>query len=214
MTREGGDLGRFSESIKRLSEGCFVPLSAGGKIRNVGDATTLLRSGADKIVLNTAFASNPALVRELADYFGRQCIVASIDVKRNCGSVSVWTMQGAELQSTTLDMWLEYVLEQGAGEIYLNSIDRDGTGQGYDLDLLNAVTNKIEVPIILAGGAGKPFHLIEGLSCPSVNAVATAHLFNFVGNGLALAREKVMDAGIEIADWNPSSVKDMCGALQ
>lgn len=206
VSRGQRDSARFCRSLQSITQGCFVPIAAGGGVRSVDDARRLLRSGADKVVLNSPLFSDAELVRHIAQEFGQQCVVGSIDVGGGAGQAyNVAVGNGAEILSGDAGARLGEVDYASIGEVYLNSISRDGTGQGYDLHLLDLMPPG-EVPIILAGGVGNANHLREGLADPRVDAVATAHLFNFVGNGLKLARESIVAAGFELASWPASDV--------
>ncbi|MEY4591815.1 MAG: hypothetical protein RIR18_710 [Pseudomonadota bacterium] len=192
----------FCEALKSLAAGCFVPIAAGGGVRSVEDARQLLRSGADKIVVNTALFDTPALVAELTQAFGQQCIVGSVDVKRMAdGEYRIFTAQGDRMIPLNPADAMSWLGEKIVGEIYLNSIDRDGTGQGYDLDLLDILPLSCPVPVILAGGVGNGSHLVAGFQDARVDAVATAHLFNFIGDGLQRARETLLAQGALLASW-------------
>jgi cyclase len=192
----------FCDALKSLAAGCFVPIAAGGGVRSVEDAHQLLRSGADKIVVNTALFDTPALVAELTQAFGQQCIVGSVDVKRMADGVHrIFTAQGERMIHLNPADAMSWLGEKIVGEIYLNSIDRDGSGQGYDLDILNILPTTCPVPIILAGGVGNGMHLVTGFQDARVDAVATAHLFNFIGDGLQRARETLLAQGALLASW-------------
>jgi cyclase len=202
VTRENRDILRFSEALKRLSLGCFVPISAGGGVRSLDNARMLLRSGADKVVINTPLFDDKPLVVDLAEEFGQQCLVGSVDViKNNNTGYSIVTNSGARILEEQAEKHLIRVLKEPVGELYLNSIDQDGTGQGYDLALLDLIPKNCTTPIILAGGVGNTGHLIEGLVNSRVDAVATANLFNFIGNGLQIARESIVKEGHNLANW-------------
>jgi cyclase len=189
--------------LKALTEGCFVPIAAGGGVRTIEHARTLLRSGADKVVVNTALYQNKGFIGELASEFGRQCVVASMDIKRSADGVyQVMAECGSKCLDETATHWIEQVTNDAVGEIYLNSIDRDGTGQGYDMQLLDLLPRNMPKPVILAGGVGNSTHLAEGLADPRVDAVATAHLFNFVGDGLKQARNSLIAGGVELPIWD------------
>ena len=192
----------FCETLKSLTASCFVPIAAGGGVRSVGQARQLLRSGADKIVVNSPLFDCPEFVKELAQEFGQQCVIGSVDLKRHhAGGYRILTESGTrpiELEPGIALHWLD---EQWVGELYLNSIDQDGTGQGYDLALLDQLPTTCSVPVIMAGGVGNGVHLALGLADPRVDAVATAHLFNFVGDGLQRARESLVKQGYRLAVW-------------
>ncbi len=195
-------ISRFCDHVRALTENCFVPIAAGGGVRSVEDARTLLRSGADKIVVNSILGADPETVCGIATEFGRQCIVASVDAKRGSNGFSVWTENGRKPADCELSDWLGKVISLPIGELYLNSMDRDGTGQGYDVALLDDLPSPMPIPVILAGGAGKYQHLAQGLADTRVDAVATAHLFNFVGDGLQKARADLLRSGFRLAVWD------------
>ena len=188
----------FCETLKALTFDCFAPIAAGGAVNSVKEAHDLLRSGADKVVVNTALHTNPDLISKLASEFGRQCIVASLDCKYSDNAYRLVTNNGSETIDSDLPQFLAEISSLPVGEIYLNSVDRDGTGNGYDFKLLDCVPKSIEVPVILAGGVGNSKHLAEGLSDQRVDAVATANLLNFMGNGLALARAELINTNFDI----------------
>ena len=188
----------FCETLKALTFDCFAPIAAGGGVNSVKEAYDLLRSGADKVVVNTALHTNPDLISKLASEFGRQCIVASLDCKYLDNTYRLVTNNGSETIDLELPQFLAEISSLPVGEIYLNSVDRDGTGNGYDFKLLDCLPKSIEVPVILAGGVGNSKHLAEGLSDHLVDAVATANLLNFMGNGLALARAELISANFDL----------------
>jgi cyclase len=193
----------FCAALKQLTEGCFVPIAAGGGVRTIDSARNLLRSGADKVVVNSALYENKGFVSNLASEFGQQCVVASMDIKSTPdGSYQAWTECGSQCQHGTAADWIERVTQDAVGELYLNSMDRDGTGQGYDLQLLDLLPADMPKPVILAGGVGNAKHLATGLADPRVDAVATAHLFNFVGDGLKQARQSLISGGVELPVWD------------
>lgn len=192
---------KFSDAISKIVENVFIPICAGGGIRSIADAELLFKSGADKILLNSSLFENPDLVLELVKIYGSQSIVASIDYKSKGDSFLVFINDGSIEIKMDLYSYIKYVQTLGIGEIYLNSIDQDGTGFGYDFHAINKVIDSINVPLIIAGGAGNESHLLEGLKLEKVNAVATANLFNFVGDGLVNAREKIIQNGQNIAVW-------------
>ena len=202
VSREKSDLKAFSEVIKSLSKGCFVPISAGGGICSVGDAGALLKSGADKVVINTMLITDFNLVQQIANKYGKQSIVATIDVKRGLdGQFTQYIDSGRIKFEDDPKLILERLQDGPIGEIYLNSMDRDGTGQGFDMDTLELLPTNGTKPVILAGGVGNSNHLDLGLRDNRVDAVATAHLFNFVGNGLESARNKLVSAGYRFPIW-------------
>ncbi|QRM20156.1 imidazole glycerol phosphate synthase subunit HisF [Dechloromonas sp. TW-R-39-2] len=203
VDRDGACQKEFCDVLKLLAKGCFAPIAAGGAVRSIDDARALLRSGADKIVLNTPLYESPELVRALAAEFGQQCIVGSVDVKRSeSKGYAVFSSCGALEIEADLSGWIDQISAESVGEIYLNSIDRDGTGQGYDFGILDSLSRKIGVPVIFAGGVGNTAHLAAGLADSRIDAVATANLFNFVGDGLKKARRTLVDSGVNLPLWN------------
>jgi cyclase len=192
----------FLAHLKELAHECFIPIAAGGGIRSVEQARKLLRAGADKIVINSPLYDDHSLIHELAETFGQQCLVGSVDIKSEKGVERVLINNGKKQVNQLASCYLDDIARLPIGEIYLNSIDNDGTGQGYCFDLLNLLPETNEVPVIMAGGAGNWHHLNAGLEDNRVDAVATAHLFNFVGSGLFQARKHLVDNGIELAVWN------------
>ena len=203
VSKEKKNLDEFCAVLKSLTEGCFVPISAGGGIKEIETARKLLRSGADKVVINSALFENTNLVGDLASEFGQQCVVASIDVKSAPdGGYQVWSQNGMKCQEGSAQDWLERISRDPIGELYVNSMDRDGTGQGFDLNIIQLLPVGLNKPVILAGGAGNARHLLVGLQDARVDAVATANLFNFVGNGLKEARQSLVSNGIVLPMWD------------
>lgn len=193
----------FCAALKKISEGCFVPISAGGGVKTIDNARNLLRSGADKVVINSALYEDNNFIRKLASEFGQQCVVASMDIKSSLdGTFQAWSESGSICQPESAAYWIEQVTQAAIGELYLNSMDRDGTGQGYDLRLLDLLPGNMSKPLILAGGVGNAAHLAAGLADPRVDAVATAHLFNFVSNGLRQARQTLISGGVDLPLWD------------
>jgi cyclase len=203
VSREKRSLDEFCGALKSLAEGCFVPIAAGGGIKDIESARKLLRSGADKVVINSALFENTKFVEDLASEFGQQCVVASIDVKSAPNSeYQVWSQNGMKCQEGSAQDWLARVSNESVGEIYINSMDKDGTGQGFDLNILELLPKGLNKPVIMAGGAGNASHLLVGLQDTRVDAVATANLFNFVGNGLKEARQSLVSNGIVLPMWD------------
>jgi cyclase len=203
---------KFCADLKEVSADCFVPIAAGGGIRSVADAREILSSGADKVVLNSLFHGEAEEVRKIVAEFGSQCIVASVDVKRELEDYRIYEQNGQIASEMSLSDWLKLVREIEVGEIYLNSIDRDGTGQGYEMSLLEQVPADFDLPLIMAGGVGNQTHMLAGITIREVDAVATAHLFNFVGDGLRHAREHLIAEGIPLPHWDIAeaiSLKDI-----
>ncbi|NLQ05932.1 HisA/HisF-related TIM barrel protein [Cylindrospermopsis raciborskii] len=202
VTRKERNLEDFCHTLQALTTGCFVPIAAGGGVRSLDQARSLLRSGADKIVVNSPLFDQPDLVQALASSFGQQCVVGSVDMKRKAnGTYQIYTQSGSHPLEQSPQTALQWLSQDWVGELYLNSIDRDGTGQGYDFDLLDQLPVDCSVPVILAGGVGNGQQLAVGFADSRVDAVATAHLFNFVGDGLQRARQTLMDQGANLPVW-------------
>lgn len=202
VTRGERNLETFCSTLKLLTDGCFVPISAGGGVNDIQIARKLLRSGADKVVVNSQLYMEAGFVNQLASEFGQQCVVASMDIKSTpTGESQAWSHNGTRLEPGTAKNWIERVAHDSVGEIYLNSMDRDGTGQGFDMKLVDLLPTGVSKPIILAGGVGNGRHLAEGLLDSRVDAVATANLFNFIGDGLKEARQSLLASGILLPMW-------------
>ena len=215
VTRGDKNSAEFCSALRHLTEGCFVPISAGGGVHTIESARSLLRSGADKVVVNSALYDKGGFISDLASEFGQQCVVASMDIKSSPdGSYQVWSDGGSQCQHGTAANWIARVTEDDIGELYLNSMDRDGTGQGYDLRLLDLLPVIMPKPVILAGGVGNAMHLAAGLADPRVDAVATAHLFNFVGDGLKQARRALIAGGVVLPLWDAQLLEQHLGVKE
>lgn len=211
VTRGNRDEKRFREHVHSLTEECFVPIAAGGGIRTLEQAQNLLHSGSDKVVVNTLIHKNPQVLKEISEEFGRQCVVATVDAKKNGDHYSIWVDNGSLKVEVSLEEWLNTISDLPIGEVYLNSMDRDGTGQGYELELLSFIPESFPLPVILAGGAGKYKHLADGLLNDRVDAVATANLFNFIGDGLQKARSFLREQEINCAAWDIERANELSG---
>jgi cyclase len=165
--------------VERVAEAIQIPFTAGGGIRSVEDIRRVLDAGADKVSLNTAIVRNPDLLDEAAAYVGSQSIVAAIDVKRGNGGWTVWVRGGRENTGREAFAWVDEVTRRGAGELLLTSMDRDGTQEGYDLELLASIAERVSVPVIASGGAGMLAHFAEALTIGRADAVLAASLFHF-----------------------------------
>jgi cyclase len=190
--------------VRRTAEGIYMPLTVGGGIRSIEDIRTLLRAGADKVSLNTAALERPELIRDAAQRFGSQCIVVAIDAKREPGAPFRWgvyTHGGRRPTGLDAVQWAREVEGLGAGEILLTSMDRDGTGDGYDLELTRAVSESTSVPVIASGGVGTLEHLREGVVEGKADALLVASMFHFgrhtIGEAKAYLRERGVPVRIE-----------------
>ncbi len=168
------------ELIKRCSKKCFVPLTVGGGINTVEQMKELIRNGADKIAINTAAIKNPNLITQGAKVLGSQCIIVSIDVKKNAqGEYEIFSNGGKLPTRLAPISWAKEAERRGAGEIFLNSIDQDGSKQGYDLELIKQVTEAVSIPVIACGGVGHPKHFTKAIKETKTSAVAAGNYFHF-----------------------------------
>jgi cyclase len=188
------DVGELAD----IADECFVPLTVGGGVRTVEDARALLRAGADKIALNSAAYEVPGLVEELARRFGSQCVVASIDARREGAEHRCFSRSGTVDTGRRPADWAREVCERGAGEILITSIDRDGTMQGYDLELVDAVVRAVHVPVIASGGAGSYEHMRQAIQEAGASAVAAASMFHFTQQTPAEAKVALAAAGVAV----------------
>lgn len=185
--------------LAAVSERCFVPLAFGGRIRTLEDIRQRLRLGADKVVVNTQALRQPSFIAEAAGRFGSQCLVISIDAKRRPdGSYEVCADGGRTPRGIDPVQWARQAEALGAGEILLNSIDRDGTAEGYDLDLVRSVAEAVDIPVIACGGAGTFDHFVAGIVDGRADAVAAANLFQFTEHSYPRAKRHLQAAGVNV----------------
>jgi cyclase len=185
------------DMVSRVAESIFIPFTVGGGIRSVADAGAALRAGADKIGVNTAPVRDPTLISRLAESFGTQCVVAAVDVRRVNNRYEVMVNGGREATGLEAVEWSARLEQLGAGEILLTSMDRDGTGQGYDLPLLREVSQAVRIPVIASGGAGNLAHLAEALEA-GAHAVLAATIFHFEDSSLPRARAYLRERGYPV----------------
>ncbi len=186
--------------IKDVSKVCRVPLSIGGKIHSLDDIKIRLKAGADKVVINSAALENPNFIKEASSQFGSQCIVVCVDVKKN-HQTSDWEIYknfGNAKTNYHLEKWLIQIQDLGAGEILLQSIDKDGKGGGYDLDLLQKVSKFVDVPLIILGGAGKFEHFIEALDINNSISLGAANIFHFTEQSIIKIKKFMFDKNINV----------------
>jgi len=166
------------ELVRRAADEVFVPFTIGGGVREVGDAQAVLDAGADKVSVNSAAVARPELIGELANVFGAQCVVLAIDAKRRGDGWEVHVAGGRTATGRDAVAWAREGVERGAGEILLTSMDRDGTKDGYDTELVRAISDAVDVPVIASGGVGEPRHLVDGIAA-GADAVLAASIFHY-----------------------------------
>jgi len=183
--------------VRKTAEQVFIPLTVGGGIRTVDDMRTLLKAGADKISINTAAVLNPQLIHDGSRKFGNQCIVVAIDAKKENDSWKVYTHGGRIRTDLDVIKWAQKCVQLGAGEILLTSMDKDGTKDGYDLELMEQVTKVVDVPVIASGGAGKKEHFVD-VCKKGASAVLAASLFHFKQLEISDLKQYMRQNGIEV----------------
>jgi cyclase len=182
--------------VEQLAHDCFVPFSVGGGVRSIEDVRSLLRAGADKVIVNTAALEDPALVPAIAAQFGSQCVVVSIDVRaRPGGGYEMFTRSGTVATGKDPVAFARAMAAAGAGEILLTSIERDGTMQGYDVDLIRRVSDAVDVPVIASGGAGNYEHMAAALGEGKASAVAAASMYQFTEQTPLQAKRYLAERG-------------------
>ncbi len=187
------------ELARRTADNVFIPFTIGGGIRSVEDAQAVLDAGADKVSVNSAALERPELLTELADHFGAQCVVIAIDAKAREGGWGVYVNGGRkQVEGRDAVSWAEEAAERGAGEVLLTSMDRDGTNDGYDIDLTRAVANAVSIPVIASGGAGTLNHLNQAISDGHADAVLCASIFHYGAYTIQQAKETMGAAGIPV----------------
>ena len=209
-TSDGRDL--ILHIIEAVASQVFIPLTVGGGVRTVDDVRRLLNAGADKTSFNSAAIANPQVIRDASDKYGAQCIVVAIDAKRRSDEDARRLVEGSEIgpgwdvyshggrRNTGLDAvaWARHMAEQGAGEILLTSMDRDGTKAGFDLALTRAVSDAVDVPVIASGGVGTLDHLVDGVQQGGADAVLAASIFHYGTYTIAEAKARMAQAGIPV----------------
>ena len=191
--------GTMLEVVRRTAEACFMPLTVGGGVRTVDDIRTLLRSGADKVAVNSAAVARPELCAEMANRFGAQCVVGAVDARATGpGQWEIYTHGGRKPTGIDAVAHARRLAELGAGEILLTSMDRDGTRDGYDLALTRAVADAVSVPVIASGGVGRLEHLVAGVTEGHASAVLAASIFHFGQHSVAEAHAALKAAGLPV----------------
>jgi len=196
VSKEASSREQFIESIKKISVECFVPLSAGGWIADLEYARALIACGADKLVVNTHAVENPHFISELAQKFGNQCIVISIDSKRGDDGIEyVATDRGKNITRFKTGEWALKAETLGAGELFINSLDYDGNRKGYNLKLIESITSAVSIPVIAMGGVFRWEHLAEGIDA-GAGAVAAANIFHYTEHSTKKAKKFLIDKGL------------------
>ncbi|MEM1538821.1 MAG: imidazole glycerol phosphate synthase subunit HisF [Candidatus Bathyarchaeia archaeon] len=201
------------DTVERVAAEINIPFTVGGGIRNLSDARLVLCSGADKVSINTAAVENPSIVTKLAKTFGKQCVVVAIDAKRRYGEADgcitaktdngpcwfeVYTYGGRKPTGLDAIKWAMKVEELGAGEILLTSMDRDGTENGYDLELTRNISERVNIPVIASGGAGKPEHFLEAFTIGKADAALAASIFHYNKHPIHVIKEFLREKGVNV----------------
>jgi len=189
--------GTLLDIVKRTAEVCFMPLTVGGGVRSVEDARALLLAGADKVAINSASVARPELVSEIAQVFGSQCIVASVDARRvSDAKWEIFTHGGRKPTGIDAVEYAKKVANLGAGELLVTSMDGDGTKAGYDLDLTRTIADAVSIPVIASGGVGNLEHLVDGVTKGHASAVLAASIFHFGTHSISEAHAALRNAGL------------------
>lgn len=186
--------------VSEVAEQCFMPMTVGGGVRTVEDVKNLLRAGADKVSINSAAITNPELMRDAANKFGTQCMVIAIDAKYNESSqqFEIYTHGGRKETGIEAISWAKRMVDYGAGEILLTSMDRDGTKSGFDIKLTRAIADNVNIPVIASGGVGEPEHFVQGVKDAHAEALLAASIFHFGTYTIAEVKEHMHNAGIPV----------------
>ena len=199
ITASHEERGTLLDIVARTAEVCFMPLTVGGGVRSVEDARALLLAGADKVAVNSAAVTRPELVADLADRFGAQCVVASVDARQvGPGTWEIFTHGGRRPTGIDALAHARKLAELGAGELLVTSMDGDGTQSGYDLELTRQIADSVSVPVIASGGVGTLGHLVEGVKSGHASAVLAASIFHFGKHSIKEARSALAEAGIPV----------------
>ena len=192
------DRGTLLDIVRRTAAVCFMPLTVGGGVRSADDARALLLAGADKVAVNSAAVARPGVVAEIAERFGSQCVTASVDARRNGDGWEVFTHGGRRATGIDAVAHAVRLAQLGAGELLVTSMDRDGTRDGYDLELTRAIADRVEVPVVASGGVGTLDHLVAGVVEGHASAVLAASIFHFGEATVADAHRALAAAGVPV----------------
>jgi imidazole glycerol-phosphate synthase subunit HisF len=183
---------------RRCADDLFIPFTIGGGVRSAADAQAVLDAGAEKVSVNSAAVARPELIGELAEVFGAQCVVLAIDARADAGHYDVYVNGGRTPAGRDAVEWAREGVERGAGEILLTSMDRDGTEDGYELELTRAVADAVDVPVIASGGAGRLEHLVDAIQAGHADAVLCASIFHYGQHTVGEAKARMREAGIPV----------------
>jgi len=191
--------------VERTAEQVFIPFTVGGGVRSVDDARRLLRAGADKVAVNTAALAEPDLVAQMAEEFGSQCVVVALDARRVAGAArwEIYTHGGRQPTGVDALAWVERCAGLGAGELLVTSMDRDGTRDGYDLELTAAVSRAVDIPVVASGGVGRLEHLVEGATVGLADAVLVASIFHLREHTVGEAKAYLSEHGVTVRPSTP-----------
>jgi cyclase len=184
--------------VEKTSKNCFVPLTVGGGVRSIEDISKLLNCGADKVSINTAAVEIPAVVKDSSKKFGSQCIVVAIDAKKNGDKWEIFTHGGRNNTGINAIEFAKKMEENGAGELLVTSMDRDGTQVGYDIELMSTISSIVNIPVIASGGVGSLDHLVDGIKLGCVSAVLAASIFHYGKHSIIEAKEYLDSKGIPV----------------
>lgn len=200
ITASSDERQTMHEVVEQTVASCFMPVTVGGGIRELKDIRQMLLCGADKVSLNTAAILNPEIINQASSQYGNQCIVVAIDAKQIPGKDQwiVYTHGGRKETSLNAISWAQEVVKRGAGEILLTSMDRDGTKDGYDLNLTRTLSDAVEVPVIASGGVGKPKHMAEGILEGHASAVLAASIFHFGEYSIKETKKIMQEQGVNV----------------
>ena len=200
ITASSDERQTMHEVVEQTVASCFMPVTVGGGIRELKDIRQMLLCGADKVSLNTAAILNPEIINQASSQYGNQCIVVAIDAKQIPGKDQwiVYTHGGRKETSLNAISWAQEVVKRGAGEILLTSMDRDGTKDGYDLNLTRTLSDAVEVPVIASGGVGKPKHMAEGILEGHASAVLAASIFHFGEYSIKETKKIMQEQGVTV----------------
>ena len=198
---------KFLFNLKEISKNFLIPIIAGGKIKTIDDVNSYFKNGCDKVIINSIIHKNPNIINEISKIYGSQSIVASVDLKKVENNYLIFTENGKKKIKTEPKKVIKEICEMNIGEILLRSIDKDGSGQGLDFNLLNFIPDDSLKNVILSGGIGNTLHIENGLKNENVNAVCTGNLFNFINDELKNTREILLNKNFNLPSWNHLELK-------